>query len=291
MIKVRGIERASIAVRDLEKGVEFMERVFGAKLKQLLPAGPDGYAYAPLWFGESTLELLSPVVPDSIIDRFIQRRGEGMYHVTLRVDDLDEAIRGLEAEGYQITGTRISEKVENFDLWEEQYIHPRLTSGVLFAVVAHSEPDNPRLITHEMPAGIQVKNVHIVGIGCTDKEGAWQFYNRVLGAKLLYDMYDEEERIDNLAFALGRDRMELLVPHDADSITGKRIASRGPGLYHVSLEVEDIDRAMAWVEKQGVRTLGKRVLRPWGDYSVWQECFLHPKDTFGVMFCLLQLTR
>ncbi|TAK36657.1 MAG: hypothetical protein EPO21_01965 [Chloroflexota bacterium] len=291
MIKVRGIERASIAVRNLDDGIAFMERTFGAKLKQIVPPGKDGYSYAPLWFGDSTLELLCPVVSDSLIDRFIRKRGTGLYHVSLRVDSLKEAIRGLAEEGYQIAGEHVVGPLENFAHWEEQYIPPRLSAGVLYSVVEHSEPENPRPIAHEVPADIQVKNVHAISIACGDKEGAWLFYSRVLGAKLLYDLHDEEERIDNLAFSLGANRMAFLVPHDQESVTGKRLATRGPGLHHLSLEVEDLDQAMAWVEKQGVRTLGKRVLRPWGDYSVWQECFLHPKDTLGVMFCLLQLTK
>ena len=78
--------------------------------------------------GDSAVELLEPTAPDSVISRFIERRGEGIHHIALEVDDLVRSLRQL--------------KEKNFELIDEiprrgardrliAFIHPRSTGGVL----------------------------------------------------------------------------------------------------------------------------------------------------------------
>ena len=52
--------------------------------------------------GDSNLELLEPTSPDSPIAKFIEKRGEGIHHICLRVDDIESHLARLKAEGYRL---------------------------------------------------------------------------------------------------------------------------------------------------------------------------------------------
>ena len=80
------------------------------------------------------IELLEPLSPDTAVGRHIERRGPGIHHIALRVDDVAAAMANLVAKGYRLTsdaptpgahGTRVA------------FVHPKSTGGVLLELVEH----------------------------------------------------------------------------------------------------------------------------------------------------------
>ena len=120
------IAHVGIAVADLETALAFYRDVLG-----LLPhpAEPvDGATVVSLPMGDSEVELLAPLQPDSPIGRFLARRGPGIHHICYRVADLDAALESCRAAGYRLVdevprtgaaGRRIA------------FIHPKATAGIL----------------------------------------------------------------------------------------------------------------------------------------------------------------
>jgi methylmalonyl-CoA/ethylmalonyl-CoA epimerase len=131
--KIRGVDRISIAVKSLEAARGFFERHFGAVFGGVEDVADQGYRYVPFTIGGFTLELLEAYNPSHAIARFVARRGEGMYQLSFRVDDLDETARQLERDGVAVVARHSYPEDVTFEgaHWREGFIHPRDAFGVL----------------------------------------------------------------------------------------------------------------------------------------------------------------
>jgi methylmalonyl-CoA/ethylmalonyl-CoA epimerase len=120
------IAHVGIAVADLESALAFYRDVLG--IEPHPPEVVDGAAILALPFGESEVELLAPIEPESPVGRFLAKRGPGIHHICYRVPDLDAAIQACRAAGYRLiddvpragaSGRRIA------------FVHPKATAGIL----------------------------------------------------------------------------------------------------------------------------------------------------------------
>ena len=120
------IAHVGIAVPDLEAATAFYRDVLG--ISPHPPAIADGAAILSLPFGDSEVELLAPLVPDSPIGKFLAKRGPGIHHICYRVPDLDAALEACRTAGYRLVdevprsgaaGRRIA------------FVHPKATEGIL----------------------------------------------------------------------------------------------------------------------------------------------------------------
>jgi methylmalonyl-CoA/ethylmalonyl-CoA epimerase len=81
--------------------------------------------------GEGGIELLEPTSPDSTIAKFIEKRGEGVHHLSFEVDDIEKEIARLKAEGFHM----IDEKPRiGADGYRIAFVHPKSTNGVLVEI-------------------------------------------------------------------------------------------------------------------------------------------------------------
>ncbi|MBA3257955.1 MAG: methylmalonyl-CoA epimerase [Gemmatimonadales bacterium] len=120
------IAHVGIAVPDLDAALSFYRDVLGLEPHPTEEA--DGAAIVSLTFGESEVELLAPLAPDTPIGRFLARRGPGIHHICYRVPDLDAALAACRNAGYRLIdevprsgagGRRIA------------FVHPKATAGIL----------------------------------------------------------------------------------------------------------------------------------------------------------------
>jgi methylmalonyl-CoA/ethylmalonyl-CoA epimerase len=127
------VDRVSIAVRSLEAARAFFEKHFGARFGKVQDVPVDGYRYVPFALGGFTLELLAPYRADNAIGRFLAKRGEGLYQLSLMVDDLDAAVASLQAAGLHVIGPRTypEDVVLEGCRWKEAFVHPGDAFGVL----------------------------------------------------------------------------------------------------------------------------------------------------------------
>jgi methylmalonyl-CoA/ethylmalonyl-CoA epimerase len=120
------IAHVGIAVADLDSAVSFYRDVLHVPCRG--PENADGARIIHLEFGESEVELLEPVAPDSPIARFLAKRGPGLHHICYRVPDLDAALVACRDRGYTLIddvprtgagGCRVA------------FLHPKDTNGTL----------------------------------------------------------------------------------------------------------------------------------------------------------------
>jgi len=122
------IDHLGVAVRSIEETLKFYRDTLG-----LTPSDPEevpseGVRVSFLPLGESRVELLEALGPESPIARFIDKRGEGIHHVCLRVADLEEAVADLERRGAQVIPPSIRTGAGGRRI---AFVHPRSTGGVL----------------------------------------------------------------------------------------------------------------------------------------------------------------
>jgi methylmalonyl-CoA/ethylmalonyl-CoA epimerase len=94
-MKLKAIDHLCIAVKDLNKARRIYEGDLGMKLDTLYVAESEKIRVARYYVGDVALELIAATSPDSDVARFIERRGEGFYLISYRVDDVEDALAEL----------------------------------------------------------------------------------------------------------------------------------------------------------------------------------------------------
>jgi len=134
-MKVEKIDHIGIAVESIDSWIGFYRDLLG-----LEHAGSDVVAeqkvrIAFLTIGESRIELLEPTSPESPIAGFLEKRGAGLHHIALRVDNIEEALARHKESGARLIdesprigahGTKIA------------FVHPKSSGGVLLELCQES---------------------------------------------------------------------------------------------------------------------------------------------------------
>jgi methylmalonyl-CoA epimerase len=125
------IDHLGIAVRSLAQARKFYERL-GLKIGSEEIVAHEKVNVAMISMGESRIELLEPTGPDSVITKFLEKRGEGLHHVALHVPDLAESVRNLKAAGTRFITEEIKTGAGGH-LYV--FVHPSSAGGVLVELV------------------------------------------------------------------------------------------------------------------------------------------------------------
>ena len=122
------LDHIGIAVSDLEAALEFYRDALGLELGPAEEVASERVRAQFLPVGEASLELLEATAPESAIARSVERRGPGIHHITLRVDDLQVALDRLKARGVRLVDERPRAGAGGSLV---AFIHPSAAQGVL----------------------------------------------------------------------------------------------------------------------------------------------------------------
>jgi methylmalonyl-CoA epimerase len=142
MPKATRLDHIAIAVRDIDAGIAKWTTLLGAELvaKQKITLQARKVEAAYLKVGDAIIVLDGAADPEGFIARFIERRGEGLHHIAVTVDDLDAYVRDVEN-----AGVRIPHREQVGPLRREVLLSPKDTCGVVVQVIEWKEPDAPTL--------------------------------------------------------------------------------------------------------------------------------------------------
>lgn len=128
MPRIKSINHVAVVVDDMQKALSFWRDALGMELHGLrdVPAEKSQVAFLPLTGSE--VELVTPTTEDSGIAKYLAKRGPGMHHICLEVDDIVGMLAQLQAKGIRLINEepRIAADGKKY-----AFIHPESTSGVL----------------------------------------------------------------------------------------------------------------------------------------------------------------
>ncbi len=122
------LDHVGIAVDDLEAALAFYTDALGLEIEATEEVPSQGVRAHFVRVGSAALELLEATTEESPIRRFVSRRGAGIHHVTLRVDDLAAALARLKARGVRLVDETPREGAEGALV---AFVHPAGAHGVL----------------------------------------------------------------------------------------------------------------------------------------------------------------
>lgn len=125
------IDHLGIAVRSIERALEFYRDHLGLDVSLRETVAQEKVNVAMLPLGEPRIELLEPTDPDSVIGKFLEKRGEGLHHVAVRVPDLAASVDRLRAAGAKL----LNEPRKGAGGHLYVFVHPSSTGGVLIELI------------------------------------------------------------------------------------------------------------------------------------------------------------
>lgn len=127
-MKIKKIDHIAIVVEDIDDALGFWRDALGLKLSHVEDVPDQQSVVAFLPTGESEVELVKPTSDDSGVARFLTKRGPGIHHICFEVEDIEEALASLRADG-----VRLINETPQIGTGGKKiaFIHPQSTHGVL----------------------------------------------------------------------------------------------------------------------------------------------------------------
>jgi len=130
------VDHVGVAVEDLDAAIALYRDRLGMPLVHRETVAEQGVEAVLLDVGESHVELLAPLGPDTAVGRFLARRGPGLHHVAYRVRDVEQTLSALADAGMRLIDERPRNGIRGSRV---AFLHPASTGGVLTEIVQPAE--------------------------------------------------------------------------------------------------------------------------------------------------------
>ena len=125
---MKKIEHIGIAVKSLKESNVLFEKLFGNPPYKEEEVKSEGVKTSFFMNGPNKIELLEATNEDSLIAKFLEKKGEGIHHVAFDVEDIDSEIKRLKKEGFVVLNDVPKKGADNKLV---VFLHPKSTNGVL----------------------------------------------------------------------------------------------------------------------------------------------------------------
>jgi len=126
------IDHIGVAVTDLDEAVALYSERLGMPVQHRETVEAQGVEAVLLGVGDSHVELLRPLGPETAVGRFLQRNGPGLHHVAYGTEDIDSTLEEVRAAGLRLIDERPRTGIRNSRV---AFLHPKSTGGVLTELV------------------------------------------------------------------------------------------------------------------------------------------------------------
>lgn len=128
---IKKIDHIGIAVKDLEKTLEFYQQMLGLECtgREVVEEQKVKVAFLPV--GDSEVELLESTDQEGPIAKFIEKKGEGIQHIAFRVDDIEQTLKELKDKGVRLIDEKPRYGAGGAKI---AFLHPKSTNGVLIEI-------------------------------------------------------------------------------------------------------------------------------------------------------------
>jgi methylmalonyl-CoA/ethylmalonyl-CoA epimerase len=131
---IRKVDHVGLVVQDTGESLALLSKLFGFEVTETRAEAEAGFKSTLVSKGDVAFELIEPIGPEGMIQRYVEKRGRGFHHISIQVDDLGEEMRRLKSLGVQFS----SEEPAQVDDTKVVFIHPRSTNGLLIELIQRS---------------------------------------------------------------------------------------------------------------------------------------------------------
>ena len=131
------LDHIGIATRGIDQAMDLWRDSLGLALEQTEEIAEQGVRVGMISLGETQVELLEPLSDDSPVGRFLEKRGPGLHHIAIRVDDIRAELAKLKRNGARLIDETPRTGAGGCLV---AFIHPSSTGGVLLELVEHQQP-------------------------------------------------------------------------------------------------------------------------------------------------------
>lgn len=276
------VDHFSIAVQSIDRALDFFTRFLPVRMRcSPRPGYTDEFRWCDFYVGHVKLELIESARAGSFVERFLERRGEGIHHLSIETDELDPLLERLRRDGVRI--------VDEFDAGDGEktaFISPRSAHGMLIQFWQVKRPEEPPAAeTPPLPRlpGLdgRMRFDHL-SAAVRDIPEAFAMLRNALpigGETPTHRGYAGD--FDLKQFDLGnrgRFRMELIADASGQSFVQKFLARRGEGFHHISIDVDELDPLVERLRGTGIRIVDEADVG--GGYKT---AFVSPRSAHGVL--------
>jgi methylmalonyl-CoA/ethylmalonyl-CoA epimerase len=282
------VDHFSIAVRSIERALDRFSSFLPVRIRrETCPGYTDDFRWCDFYVAGVKIELIESARPGSFVERFLERRGEGIHHLSIEVDALDPIVERMRRDGVRI--------VDEFDAGDGEktaFVSPRSAHGMLIQFWQVNDPTAPSADEAPMTAllpglGSRMRFDHLSS-AVSDIPQAFALLRRYLpitGEAPLHRGYAGDFDLKQFDVGdVGRFRMELIADASGASFIVPFLAKRGEGFHHVSIDVEEIDPLLVRLRAAGVRVVDEADIG--GGYKT---AFVSPRSAHGVLIQFWQV--
>jgi methylmalonyl-CoA epimerase len=126
---IKRVDHIAIAVKNLDEALSAYEKIFGLKPEKIEDIPEQGVKAALIPIGEgSEIELIQPINTESGVAKFLEKKGEGIHHIALEVENVDQELKSLAAQGVEL----IDKEPRSGLAGRIAFLHPKSTMGILY---------------------------------------------------------------------------------------------------------------------------------------------------------------
>ena len=275
------VNHLSIAVRDIDAALRFFRTALPIDSETGKALSADGeFRWCQFYFGDMKFELIEAPHEQSFVHKFIEKRGEGMHHLSFEVEQLEPLLRRFEEEE-----RRIVDRYARPDYGSmTASISPRSAYGVLMQFWQHAGdggPARPHIVPFQLRSGQSIRLLFDhVSIAVRDIEDALAFFRRHFSISALSELntgYDGTFIFCD--FKLGHSKIEIIAPKPGTmGFVSRFLERRGEGLHHISIDVDRLPPLLAQLEADGIRIVDR-----FAPSEEWQTAFISPRSAHGVL--------
>ena len=122
------VEHIGIAVTSLAESIPLFEKLLNTTCYKTEEVWSEKVVTAFFKKGETKIELLQSLTNDSVVKKFIDKKGEGMHHIAFEVEDIEKEMERLKSEGFALINEQPKQGADNKLIC---FVHPKDTSNVL----------------------------------------------------------------------------------------------------------------------------------------------------------------
>lgn len=132
-----GLDHIAIAVSKLDEALRIYQSVLGLKLEKTMIVEDQKTKLAFLLAGETRIELLEATAPESAVARFIEKKGEGIHHIALKVANIEGFLKQLKEKGMTLVDEKPRVGAEGGKI---AFLHPKSLKNVLIELCEEQSP-------------------------------------------------------------------------------------------------------------------------------------------------------